>query len=116
MSSFCRVRQILRTMSIVMTIAAAATFCHVASNVAFAATCSGSLLPGGSATTDLLVNSPCTVVGLPGSIGVYVFHNVNIVAGGSLTFDDTRIDFHAESIIVESGGTLSAGTVMHPIG
>ena len=56
------------------------------------------------------------MVGLPGSIGVYVFHNVNIVAGGSLTFDDTRIDFHAESIIVENGGTLSAGTVMHPIG
>ena len=116
MSSFGSARLIVRTISIVMTIAVLTAFCVCSSNVAFAATCSGSLLPGGSATTDLLVNSPCTVVGLSGSIGVYVFHNVNIVAGGSLTFEDTRIDFHAENIIVENGGTLSAGTVMHPIG
>ena len=75
------------------------------------------LLPGGSATTDLLIDTPCTVVGMSGGVGVYVFRNVNITApNGSLTFEDTRIDFHAENIIIENGGTLQAGTVLHPIG
>ena len=113
------VRPIIRTMSTVVTIALVTAFCLCLSTAAFAdpQPCSGTLLPGGSTTTDLLVNGPCTVVGTSGAIGVYVFRNVNIVGpSGSLTFEDTRIDFHAESIIVESGGTLSAGTVMHPIG
>src|SRR5580704_6399077 len=86
------------------------------SEAAFAQCPNGQLLPGGSATTDLLINTPCTVVGLAGGVGVYVYHNVNIVDQGTLTFEDTRIDFHAESIIVESGGKLIAGSVMHPIG
>jgi hypothetical protein len=87
-------------------------------NFAYAENCppSGMLLPGGSPTTDLVINTPCRVVGLPGGVGVYVFHNVNVVAGGTLTFEDTRIDFHAESIIVENGGKLEAGTILHPIG
>jgi hypothetical protein len=106
-------------MSTVVTITLLTVFCLCLSSAAFAdpQPCSGSLPPGGSSTTDLLVNGPCVVVGTPGAIGVYVFRNVNIVGpSGSLTFEDTRIDFHAENIIVESGGTLSAGTVMHPIG
>ena len=41
--------------------------------------------------------------------GVYVYRNVNIVNGGTLVFDDAAIDFHAHSILVERGGTLSAG-------
>ena len=118
MSSLCCVRSLVRAMSVVMTIAVLTAFCMCSSSAAFAdpQPCNGSLLPGGSATTDLLVNGPCTVDGTPGSVAVYVFHNVNIVAPGSLTFADTRIDFHAESIIVESGGKLAAGTVLHPIG
>ncbi|HTD57056.1 MAG TPA: hypothetical protein VK670_16815, partial [Silvibacterium sp.] len=34
---------------------------------------------------------------------------VNIWGGGSLTFEDTAINFHAHSILVENGGTLQAG-------
>src|SRR5664280_2773881 len=118
MSSLCCVRSLVRAMSVVMTIAVLTAFCMCSSSAAFAdpQPCNGSLLPGGSATTDLLVNGTCNVVGASGKVGVYVFHNVNIVAPGSLTFADTRIDFHAESIIVESGGKLAAGTVLHPIG
>ncbi len=120
MSSRHDVRQVVRVMSIVMAMAVLTAFCVFSSNDAFAVTCNGSLPPGGSSTTDLLVNGPCTVDGTPGSVAVYVFRNVNIVstptAKGSLTFADTRIDFHAESIVVENGGTLAAGTIMHPIG
>ena len=113
-----------RAMSLAMTIAILIIFCVCSANVSFAEVtyttqpcpASGRLLPGGSATTDLLISTPCTVVGATRAIGVYVFHNVNIIAGGTLSFEDTRIDFHAESIIVESGGTLKAGTVDHPIG
>ncbi len=112
------VRPIVRKMSTVVAIALLAIFCISLSSAAFAAPlpCSGSLPPGGSSTTDLLVNGPCTVDGTPGSVAVYVFRNVNIVGPGSLTFADTRIDFHAESIIIENGGKLEAGTVLHPIG
>jgi hypothetical protein len=41
--------------------------------------------------------------------GEYAFRNVNIWGGGSLTFEDAAIDFHAHSILVENGGTLQAG-------
>src|ERR1700754_2428152 len=57
--------------------------------------CSGAA-PAGSPTTDLLVNGPCQVQGGNGTVAEYVFHNVNIVANGNLSFDDARIDFHAE--------------------
>src|ERR1035437_3939231 len=118
MSSLCCVRSLVRAMSVVMTIAVLTAFCMCLSSAAFAdpQPCNGSLPPGGSATTDLLVNGTCNVVGASGKVGVYVFRNVNIVGPGSLTFADTRIDFHAESIIVENGGKLAAGTIMHPIG
>ena len=101
-----------------MTITLLTALCLCLSSAAFAdpQTCSGQLPTGGSATTDLVVNGPCTVDGTPGAVAVYTFHNVNIIAPGWLTFADTRIDFHAESIIVENGGKLAAGTVLHPIG
>jgi G8 domain len=41
--------------------------------------------------------------------GEYAFRNVNIWGGGSLTFEDAAINFHAHSILVENGGTLEAG-------
>ena len=60
-----------RAMSLAMTIAVLIIFCVCSANVSFATityttqSCpaSGQLLPGGSATTDLLINTPCTVVG-----------------------------------------------------
>ena len=103
-------------MSLAMTIAVLTAFCLCSANLSSAATCSGQLSPGGSKTTDLLVNGTCTVIGRDRGVGVYVFRNVNIIAGGTLSFEDTRIDFHAENIIVENGGTLRAGRVDHPIG
>jgi cell migration-inducing and hyaluronan-binding protein len=93
--------------------------------IAAATTCTSGPIPNGDASTDLLVTGPCTVSG-----GTYTFHNVNIYATdpttcatspnscGSLTFaDDPKgIDFYAENIIVENGGTLSAGSANAPIG
>jgi cell migration-inducing and hyaluronan-binding protein len=74
-------------------------------------------LPAGSATTDLEVTGPCDV-----KAGTYTFRNVNIytpsdqMTGGSLHFDDAVIDFYAESIVVEKGGSLIAGSTTAPIG
>ncbi len=74
---------------------------------------------GGSAgqQPDLLVSKPCTV----SSGGTYQFGNVNIVAGGSLTFTEpsgngTEVDFWASNIIVEAGGSLIAGSATAPYG
>ncbi len=79
----------------------------------------GSNLPTtGTATTNLVVTGPCEVKG--GTMGApatsYTFHNVNIVSGGSLNFDDALINFYAENIVVENGGTLQAGSTTAPIG
>lgn len=82
-------------------------------------------LPAGDAATDLLVTGPCEV-----KAGTYTFHNVNVVktAGadctqqpancGSLSFDDdsSGIEFFAESILIENGGSLIAGSPAAPIG
>ena len=72
----------------------------------------------GGPTVDLQVTGPCEV-----KAGPYTFHNVNIystnpnvIPGGSLTFDDAKIDFYAENIVVESGGSLIAGSPTGPIG
>ncbi|MBS1852431.1 MAG: G8 domain-containing protein [Acidobacteria bacterium] len=82
-------------------------------------TCAGTgntnhILPSGSTSTDLQINGVNCVVdgtGAAGSVpGSYVYRNVNILNGGSLTFQDAPIDFHAHSILVEMGGTLQAGT------
>src|SRR5271166_2414148 len=61
--------------------------------------------------TDLKVVGTCKINGSPDSLNrlLYVFHNVNIVAGGKLIFeDDHDIDFYAESILIENGAELIA--------
>ena len=62
--------------------------------------------------TDLKVEGTCYVNGNldNGRTSLlYVFHNVNIIGGGSLVFqDDHPIDFYAESILVEFKGSLTA--------
>jgi len=61
--------------------------------------------------TDLQVTGKCMVNGTPkqGSSLLYVFHNVNIVSGGQLIFQDNYdIDFYAENIVVENNGKLIA--------
>ncbi len=39
----------------------------------------------------------------------YVYRNVNIWGGGSLTFQDKKINFHAHSILIENNGSMVAG-------
>src|ERR1700691_2718889 len=89
---------------------------------ALAVTCddtAGKTLTAGSETTDLEVTGPCEV-----KAGTYTFHQVNIyqkadaAVGGSLNFDDdpNGITFSAESILVENGGSLVAGSAATPIG
>ena len=58
---------------------------------------------------DLIINKACTV-----NVGTYKFGNVNIVKGGTLKFTDAVIDFWAASILVENGGTLTAGALPDP--
>ncbi len=89
------------------------------------ATCTSGNIQSGDATTDLVVTGPCTV-----PAGTYTFHNVSIYATdpttcaskpsscGSLTFadDPAGIDFYAENIIIENGGSLIVGSPTAPIG
>src|SRR5579862_7688640 len=71
------------------------------------------ILPPGSKETDLQINGiTCVVDGSAAAGGIqgsYVYRNVNIYNGGTLTFRDAHIDFHAHSILVEMNGTLAAG-------
>jgi len=71
------------------------------------------ILPAGTKDTDLRINGiTCTVdgSGMSGGVaGSYLYRNVNIYNGGTLTFDDKQIDFHAHSILVEMNSTLEAG-------
>src|SRR5215469_10334093 len=64
------------------------------------------------AKTDLKVTGICYVNGTidTGRASLlWVFHNVNIVSGGSLIFQEGKpIDFYAESILVEYKGALTA--------
>jgi hypothetical protein len=62
---------------------------------------------------DLEVSSACTV-----KPGDYYFGEVNIIKGGTLTFEEgpasmeakkNRINFWAKSIIIEKGGAMTAG-------
>ncbi len=66
----------------------------------------GQLGMGGGA--DIVINKRCNV----GS-GNYNYGNVNIIAGGSLVFQElipnVKIDFWAKAILVENGGGLFAG-------
>ncbi len=78
------------------------------------------ILPAGSGE-DLEVTGDCEVDGKVPN-GTYLYHNVNIYTasggqtGGVLRFDDAKIIFKAESILIENGGTLRAGTPSAPIG
>ena len=68
--------------------------------------CNNSALPFGNGE-DLLVAGVCNVSG-----GTYKYHNVNIINQGKLIFKETpnqKIDFWAKSILVENGGSLTAG-------
>ncbi|HEV3110706.1 MAG TPA: G8 domain-containing protein [Candidatus Binataceae bacterium] len=64
---------------------------------------------------DLEVTGDCQVTGQVAG-GKYWYRNVNIYTkprsniGGTLRFDDSVIDFHAQSILVENGGSLIAGS------
>jgi len=63
---------------------------------------------------DLLVAGPCRV-----PPGTYYYGNVNIVAGGRLTFEEapySATHFWASAIIVENGGALTAGSAAAPFG
>src|SRR5262249_37714013 len=61
---------------------------------------------------DLVIaNQTCTVLA-----GTHCYSIVNIYNGGTLTFDDAKIDFWAQSILVENTGSLIAGTPEEPIG
>lgn len=84
---------------------------------AFAAsptTCTTAQLSHGSQSNppDIVVMTGTCTVGA----GEYYFHNINILNGGELKFSDTVTDFWAESILIQSGGTLSAGSPSEPIG
>ena len=66
---------------------------------------------------NLVVSTACTV----SSPGNYFYGNVNIVAGGTLTFKEpqgtgTLVNFWASNIIVEAGGALIAGSQNAPYG
>jgi hypothetical protein len=77
------------------------------------------ILPAGTKTTDLQISGiNCVVDGsaINGEKGTYVYRNVNIYNGGTLTFQDKQIDFHAHSILVEMGGTLrTSGSINGPL-
>jgi hypothetical protein len=66
--------------------------------------CPGGQLPAGTGQ-DIVINHPCTV-----RMGTYNYGNVNIIAKGSLVFEENvrgeKIDFWAKSILVENGGSL----------
>ncbi|MGA9720137.1 MAG: chitobiase/beta-hexosaminidase C-terminal domain-containing protein [Acidobacteriaceae bacterium] len=67
------------------------------------------ILPVGDVHTDLDIHGlSCTVDGSAPE-GTYHYRNVNIYGGGSLTFADAKINFHAHSILVENTGGLYAG-------
>jgi len=59
----------------------------------------------------LLVNTACEV-----KAGTYLYGDVNIVAGGALSFDDATTEFWASSILIENKGSLTAGSVASPFG
>jgi hypothetical protein len=74
------------------------------------------ILPAGDVKTDLDIHGlSCTVDGSAPQ-GTYHYRNVNIWGGGSLTFADAKIDFHAHSILVENQGGLYAGLSAPAVG
>src|SRR5215831_798824 len=82
---------------------------------------SGNLDPGSG--QDLMVGptmAPDKKCHVGGVNSPYNYGNVNILAGGSLVFDEPlsngKIDFWAKSILVENGGSLLAGALNAPFG
>ncbi len=65
-------------------------------------------LPAGNYTTDLHIVGPCVADQTKGN-GIYKYHWVFIHNGGTLTFEDKKLDLYANSILVLNGGTLTAG-------
>jgi hypothetical protein len=74
------------------------------------------ILPAGNIHTDLQINGVTCLVDGSVATGTYVYRNVNIWGGGSLSFADAKINFHAHSILVENGGTLEAGLSAPAVG
>eukprot|EP01137_Pigoraptor_chileana_P003526 Opistho-2@43810 len=80
--------------------------------------CPDAAVPSGCGTlaptnaNEALVVSSCMAV----ASGTYVFQYVNVIAGGTLFFvdDGGEIDFAANSILVENGGSLIAGAYCKP--
>lgn len=71
----------------------------------------GASVAPGDGTRDLLVTGQCNV-----GEGTFLWRNVNIVEGGTLTFADKPIEFNVAAIVVENGGALVAGSPSAPIG
>ena len=65
----------------------------------------------GNAGTDLVVKGGTCVVDGSTPSGEYMYHNINIIGGGVLQFNDAKIDLYAANIIIENKGTMRAGTV-----
>ncbi len=76
-----------------------------------ATTCTTGSLPPGNGGDLIVSGGTCTV-----GAGTFQYHNVNIISGGTLLFTDNKIDFWAESILVENTGSLIAGSTTAPIG
>ena len=84
---------------------------------------------GGTATLNI-ANDPNTSLDVVGTCnvtthGTYTFDRVTVKSGGSLLFSEEKltgnengnvIEFAAKSIVVQTGGTLQAGTAGAPIG
>ncbi len=67
----------------------------------------GDPLGPGNAAVDLVVkNGTCMV-----NAGPHMYHNINIIKGGTLQFSDAAIDLYAANIIIENQGTMRAGSV-----
>ena len=65
-------------------------------------------LPAGDSNSDLHVVGPCVADGTLGA-GIYKYHWIFIHNGGTLTFNDDKLDLYASSILVLNGGILKAG-------
>ncbi len=71
--------------------------------------CGDESLPAGDYNFDLHVTGTCVADGTLGN-GIYKYHWVYIHDGGTLMFQDKKLDLYANSILVLNGGTLQAGT------
>ncbi|MEO7063185.1 MAG: G8 domain-containing protein, partial [Dokdonella sp.] len=100
----------ISTVKALALVAALLLYCGTV-NAQDADTCAGGVLAPKASGVDLVVTAPCTV-----QAGIYKFKDVHVLAGGVLTFEDAVIDFWAANILVESDGSLVAGSPESPIG